>query len=138
MFHEGHIYTLNHDLDVLAQKGSDEEEVKVWVGSDYRVKPSEGRKHHLTDNVDDILELLKEIPENNEPNQETFWMIQEQDDLEKILMQTRDLGHTPQCKFERNGNLSMILDQWNKQTIIIKTQRLNPADMDGLVSNDGA
>jgi hypothetical protein len=65
----------------------------------------------MIDNVDDILELLKELPENGEPDQDTIWMIQKQDDLEKILMQMRDLGHTPQCKFERNGKLSMILDQ---------------------------
>jgi len=136
MCHERHIYTLNDNLESLAQrKGNEEEEetVVVRVGTDYKVKEQEGRKHCMIDNVDDILHLLKAIPENGEPDQDTIWMIQKEDDLEKILMQMRDAGHTPQVKFQRNGRLSMILDTWNKQTFIIKTQRLNPADMDGMV-----
>ena len=140
MFHERHIYTLNHDLDRLAQKGNDEEEeqVAVSVGTDYRVKDCVGRKHWMIDNVDDILELLKNLPENGEPSQDTIWMIQRQDDLEKILMQMRDRGHTPQVKFQRSGKLSMIADIWNKQTFIIKTQQLTPEQIDGVLHTSEA
>ena len=100
MFHESHIYTLNHDLDSLPYKDSEEEEKEqtlVWAGSDYKVKKEEkGRKHTVVDGVEDIFQVLRALPEaeSGEPNQETIYMIQRQDDLEKILWEMRERGHT--------------------------------------------
>ncbi len=147
MCHERHIYSLNDNLESLAQtlaSGGDQEaaeEVAVRVGTDYRLKKDGevGRKHKMIKDVDDIFNIMKEIhPENGEPNQDANWMIQEQDDLEKILFQMREHGHTPQVKFQKSGKLSMIVDRWNKQTFIIKTQQLTPEELDGYIYTNKA
>ena len=147
MCHERHIYTLNDNLESLAQTlardGDQEaaEEVAVRVGTDYRLKKDGevGRKHKMIRDVDDIFNILKDLdPENGEPNQDAIWMIQEHDDLEKILFQMREHGHTPQVKFQKSGRLSMIVDRWNKQTFIIKTQQLTPEEIDGFVYTNKA
>ena len=120
MCHEGHIYTLNDRLDSLAHRGQDEEEEEreatlVRVGTDYRVQEYKGHKHAMIETVDDILELLKACPEPAKGEKpEAIYMIQKQDDLEHILWEMRERGHTPTAKFEKSGRLSMIMDTFNK------------------------
>ena len=75
--------------------------------------------------VDDIFNIMTEIhPENGEPNQDAIWMIPEQDDLDKILFQLREHGHTPKVKFQKSGKLSMIVDRWNKLSAVSNHNKL--------------
>ena len=142
MFHESHVYTLNDRLDSLAQTGekdgNDDDEVVLRVGSDYRVKECKGRKHRMIEHVDDILQLLKETAADGNKKAKTeedeaIYMIHKQDDLEQLLMQMREKGHSPQVKLERTGKVSMIIDEWNKQKYIIRAQQLTPTQIDGMV-----
>jgi hypothetical protein len=54
-----HVYTLNHDLTSLEHKNTtpndEEEELKLYVGTDFRVKEREPTKHRMITHVDDIL-----------------------------------------------------------------------------------
>jgi hypothetical protein len=69
MCHERHIYSLNDNLESLAQtlaSGGDQEaaeEVAVRVGTDYRLKKDGevGRKHKMIKDVDDIFNIMKAI-----------------------------------------------------------------------------
>ena len=63
-----HIYTLNHDLDRLAQKSceeiDDKEIQKLICKTDYRLdKDGEDkkRKYRMIKHIDDILPILREL-----------------------------------------------------------------------------
>ena len=62
-----HIYTLNKDLDSLAQK-SEDDEYKVSVGSSFHIpdKPSEKSNHIIIEHIDEMLEILIEQKEEEE------------------------------------------------------------------------
>ena len=62
-----HIYTLNKDLDSLAQK-SEDNEYKVSVGSNFHIpdKPSEKSNHIIIEHIDEMLEILIEQKEEEE------------------------------------------------------------------------
>jgi len=56
----GHIYTLNKDLESLAQKSADDD-YKVCVGSNFRIpdKPSKKSNHIIIEHIDEMLEILE-------------------------------------------------------------------------------
>ena len=55
-----HIYTLNKDLDNLAQKSANDD-YNVSTGSTFRIpdKPSEKSNHIIIEHIDEMLENLK-------------------------------------------------------------------------------
>ena len=60
-------YTLNKDLDNLAQKSEDDDH-KVSVGSNFRVpdKPCDNSNHIIIEHIDEMLEILKEQTEEED------------------------------------------------------------------------
>ena len=70
-----HVYSLNHDIRSLEHKNltndDEEEELKLPVSSDYRVKKREPTKHRMITHVDDILGILRELDDKDEDGEKT-------------------------------------------------------------------
>ena len=63
-----HIYTINRDLESLAQKADAEEEYKVAASPNFHLpdKPSEKSDFRVVEHIDELLEILREQGENEE------------------------------------------------------------------------
>ena len=96
-----HIYTLNKDLESLAQK-TDDNEYKLVVGSDFRTpdKPTKS-DHRMIENIDELLDILRESDgseqeegdgqEKSKPDKITY-LVQKYDNLETIVWQLYNAG----------------------------------------------
>ena len=127
-----HIYVLNHDLDKLAQKlDDDEEEYRVYASPDYRVDEEKtAARYRMIEDVDDILHILRKLEDEEES--ELVYLVHKYDDLEEILWQLREAGHTPQPKYQA-CKISHLVMTFNKTTFILKGQQLTPSVIDGTV-----
>ena len=138
-----HIYTLNKDLESLAQK-SDDEEYKVMVGADFRTpnKPTKS-DHRMIENVDELLDVLRES-DSSEDMEETdiskekkkvdkiSYLVQKYDNLEAIVWQLYDAGYRPSIKYGA-GKLSWVSLTVNKHTFVIKSQQMIDYAIDGMM-----
>ena len=65
MMTDGHIYTLNHDLDRIAhqdQENENDDHYKPKVGEPFQSKDNvEPRKAKMINNIDDILEVIRDM-----------------------------------------------------------------------------
>ena len=130
-----HVYTLNHDLKSLEhkcrRKDDEEEELKLYVGTDYRVKEWEPTKHRMITHVDDILGILKEVS-GKDQHEEAIFMIHQHDNLQELLWQLHERGHHPRATYHA-GNVTSISMYFNKHRIVINCQQPVKTEIDGLV-----
>ncbi|MFM7990338.1 MAG: hypothetical protein ACKPKO_64585, partial [Candidatus Fonsibacter sp.] len=104
-----HIYTLNKDLDNLAQKSEDDDDYNISVGSKFHIpdKPSERSNHIIIKHIDMMLDILREQPANEEEGSNILYMIRKTDNLEAIVWQLYDAGFRPSIKYGA-GRLSWV------------------------------
>ena len=136
-----HIYTLNKDLESLAQK-TDDNEYKLVVGSDFRTpdKPTKS-DHRMIENIDELLDILRESDgseqeegdgqEKSKPDKITY-LVQKYDNLETIVWQLYNAGYRPSIKYGA-GRLSWLSLTVNDHTFIVKSQQMIDYAIDGLM-----
>ena len=131
-----HVYTLNHDIRSLEHKNmtndDEKEELKLPVGSDYRLMKREPVQHRMISHVDDILRVLRELDDKEEETKEATFLIHQHDDLSELLWQLHERGHKPTVRYEA-GNITSITMYFNNRMIRVKTQQLVKSEIDGLV-----
>ena len=76
----GHIYTLNKDLESIAQK-SDDDKYRVVARSNFHIpeKAAEKSNHLIIEHIDEMLEILRQQSSNNGEEEE------EQESEEKLI-----------------------------------------------------
>ena len=130
-----HVYTLNHNIRSLEHKsvGKDDEddEKALYVSNHYRVREREPVKHRMITHVDDILGALREV-EAEQPDYEALFLIHRDDNLEELLWQLHERGHTPRVSYQA-GNVTGITMYFNKRMVHVKCQQLVRSAIDGLV-----
>ena len=133
-----HIYTLNHDLNRLAQKIDDGEsdEYYVYASQDFRVFDKRTPvEHRMIDNIDDIIRILRDIPEAED--REIVYLVHRYDDLEEVVWQLREGSYEPKILYEA-GKISRVSLELNNRIFIIKSQQLITSEIDGQVMVDTA
>ena len=118
MMSDGHIYTLNHDLDNIAQKDQDAEvdDLKPKVGDSLKTKEDvEPRQAKMINDIDDILEVIREmgpaeIDAKGKPIIRRKTLIHKDDNLMKLLYQLTDAGYSPGINLETGHVTALKLE----------------------------
>jgi len=128
-----HIYTLNKDLESLAQKAN-ADEYNVSASSNFHIpeKP-ENANYRVIDHIDEILDILREAPEEDR----IIYIVQKQDNLEAIVWQLYEAGYRPNIKYGA-GRLTWLSLAIKKTTFVIKTQQMIDYAIDGMMEIDNA
>ena len=140
-----HIYSLDRDLDSLAQQ-TNEKDYKVTASANFRTpkdnEPPEKADYRMIEHVDDILQILREsknLPEEEEDDDvvnkkkkkdKITYIVQKYDNLEAILWQLKDAGERPSINY-MTGKLTWITLTVNKHTFVIKSQQMIDYAIDG-------
>ena len=123
-----HIYTLNKDIDALAQKSSsDEYQLTAYPNFYIPEKKAENPKYRIIERIDEILETLREQSDDEE---KTVYMIHKTDNLESIVWQLYDAGYRPNLKYGV-GKLSWVSLLVNKTSFVFRSQQLIDWAIDG-------
>jgi hypothetical protein len=134
---DGHIYTLNHNLDRLAhqdQESDSEEHIKPRVGETFPIKEeAQARQAKMITNIDDILEVVRALPApDKKGDKQILTLIHREDDLLKLLYQFVEAGYSPGVNFE-SGRVTALKLELNSIFCIIETQQLVKSAIDGVV-----
>ena len=124
-----HIYTLNKDLDNLAQKtSSDEYQLTACPNFYTPEKPTEKANYRVVEHIDEILDILRE--EATEEKERTIYLIHKTDNLEAIVWQLYEAGYRPNLKYGV-GKLSWVSLVVNQTRFIFRCQQLIDWAIDG-------
>jgi hypothetical protein len=128
-----HIYTLNRDLDSLAQK-TPEDDYKVLASPNFHIpdKATEPSNHRIMEHIDELLEILREQEGAEGEEEKISYLIQKHDNLEAVVWQLYDAGFRPRIKHGA-GRLSWVSLSINKHTFIIKSQQMIDWAIDGMM-----
>ena len=137
---DGHIYTLNHDIKRIEQKQDEEDEKDTYspkVGDTYYInEEAKPRQAKMISNVDDILDVIRNTPEPEDPDEKLILnLIHKQDNLTDLLYQFTSAGYSPGINFE-SGRITALKLELNKVFCIIQTQQLIKSAIDGVVVVD--
>ena len=73
MMTDGHIYTLNHDIKRLEQKEDEDDHYAPTVCDTYYInEDAKPRKAKMLRNIDDILQVVREMPAPEDPKEKSF------------------------------------------------------------------
>ena len=91
-----HIYTLNTDLDRLAQKTSSDE-FHLSTNSNFYTpeKQEEKANYRVVDHIDEIMDVLRELGSDEGSEEKVVYLIHKTDNLEAIVWQLYDAGYRP-------------------------------------------
>ena len=134
---DGHVYTLNHDLPRLAQLDEDDEGIKPTVNDSYYIKEdSEARKAKMINNIDDIIQVIRDMgPSEDKDQKRSLTMIHRDDDLLMLLNQLTEAGYSPGISFEA-GRVSALMLELNNIRCTIQIPQLIKSAIDGVVVVD--
>ena len=148
-----HIYTLNKDLDSLAQK-SDDDEYRVVANGNFHIpeKTVEKSNYIVMEHIDELLTILREQAKNDtekdprkgdSPDEgygeasssglagdRLLYMIHKADNLESVVWQLYDAGFRSNIKYGA-GKLSWVSLTVNRYTFVIKSQQKIDWAIDG-------
>jgi len=123
-----HIYTLNTDLDRLAQKtASDEYQVTACPNFYTPEKQAEKANYRVVEHIDEILGILREMGDDEE---KVVYLVHKTDNLEAIVWQLYDAGYRPNLKYGV-GKLSWVSLTVNKTTFVFRCQQMIDWAIDG-------
>lgn len=124
-----HIYTLNKDLDHLAQKTSSDEHQLIASPNFYTPdKPADKANYRVVEHIDEILAILRE--EQTEEEERVVHIIHKTDNLEAIVWQLYDAGFRPNLKYGI-GKLSWVSLVVNQTRFLFRSQQLIDWAIDG-------
>jgi len=89
-----HVYTLNHDINTLAQHQDvdiHDVEFLVQASTNYRVEERIDVKHYMIETIDDILKYL--VLEDEE-----LYFIHKHDNLMELVFNLKEAGYEPKIK----------------------------------------
>ena len=112
---DGHIYTLNHNLDRLThqdQESESEDNIKPRVGETSQIKDEvEARRAKMITTIDDILEVVRDmLPPAEKGDKQIITLIHRDDDLLKVLYQFVEAGYSPGVNFESGRVTALKLE----------------------------
>ena len=117
-----HIYTLNTDLDRLAQKTtSDEYQLTACPNFYTPEKQPEKANYRVVEHIDEIMDVLRELGSDEE--EKVVYLVHKTDNLEAIVWQLYDAGYRPNLKYGI-GKLSWVSLTVNKTTFVFRSQQL--------------
>ena len=130
---DGHIYTLNHNLDTISQHQSDESDgssgqLAPKVGDTFRInEEAEVRKAKMISNIDDILNVVKEmgpaeLDAKGIPITRLMSLIHKEDNLTDLLYQFIGAGYAPGINFE-SGRITALKLEINKICFLIQRNK---------------
>ena len=123
-----HIYTLNKELDSLAQKHiSDEHQLFACPNFHIPEKPASKANYRVVEHIDQILEILREEQGEEE---RTVYLIHKTDNLEAIVWQLYDAGYRPNLQYGI-GKLSWVSLSVNQTRFVFRSQQLIDWAIDG-------
>ena len=124
-----HIYTLNTDLDRLAQKTtSDEYHLTACPNFYTPEKQPEKANYRVVEHIDEIMDVLRELGSDEE--EKVVYLVHKTDNLEAIVWQLYDAGYRPNLKYGI-GKLSWVSLTVNKTTFVFRSQQLIDWAIDG-------
>ena len=86
----GHIYTLNHNLNSLKRRESGDEPYKFRIGNNYYINNrEEPLKYKMIDGIDDVVKLKDE---------EEYRLVLKDNDLDKAIYEMKKAGYEPQIR----------------------------------------
>ena len=117
-----HIYTLNTDLDRLAQKTSSDE-FHLSTNSNFYTpeKQEEKANYRVVDHIDEIMDVLREL--GNTDEEKVVYLVHKTDNLEAIVWQLYDAGYRPNLKYGI-GKLSWVSLTVNRTTFVFRSQQM--------------
>jgi hypothetical protein len=127
-----HIYTLNKDLDSLAQK-TDADEYQVRSSPNFHIpeKPKEKSNYVVVEHIDETLQILREKQQQQQGDTEGMtYLVHRDDNLEAIVWQLHDAGLRPIIKYD-TGRLTWVSLKVNEHTFIFKSQQMIDWAIDG-------
>ena len=134
---DGHIYTLNHDIKRLEQKENESDHYAPTVCDTYYInEEAKPRKAKMIATIDDILQVVREMPAPEDPKEkQVLTLIHKMDNLTDLLYQFVGAGYSPGVNFE-SGRITALKLELNKIFCIIQTQQLIKSAIDGVVVVD--
>jgi hypothetical protein len=134
-----HIYTINKDLESLAQKADAEEEYKVAASPNFHLpdKPEEKSDFRVVGHIDELLEILREQGENEEEKEKIIHLVQKNDNLEAVVWQLWEAGFRPSVKY-MTGRLTWVSLTVSKYTFVVRSQQMIDYAIDGMMEVEDA
>ena len=148
---DGHIYTLGHDLKRLEQKQDESDTYAPKVGETYYInEEAKPRQAKMIANIDDILQVIREMPKpvltpkgrdqgetkkDDKEEKQILTLIHKEDNLTDLLFQFVAAGYSPGVNFE-SGRITALKLELNKIFCIIQAQQLIKSAIDGMVVVD--
>jgi hypothetical protein len=132
--HGNHIYTLNHDLNRLAQKESEEgNNMVVNVPFNFKINyDTEPLECRMIETIDDFIAIVKEHQDTKETV--VLNLILRGDNLNEMTINLIQAGYIPEVKNEA-GRISLVIVKLRNVIMIVKTQQLVPDIIDGMVNS---
>ena len=110
-------------MQSLKQKDHEDVTLTLPVSSNYYInEKQETPAHKMIDNVNDILNILKEV-DSKTPS--SIYLVLRDDNLTELLYNLLDGCYEPRINYEA-GKLSLICLRLNKTSFFVKTQQLRP------------
>ncbi len=129
--HGDHIYTLNTDLDRLAQKTtSDEYQLTACPNFYTPEKKAEKANYRVLEHIDEIMDVLRELGSDEE--EKVVYLVHKTDNLEAIVWQLHDAGYRPNLKYGI-GRLSWVSLTVIKTDFVFRSQQLIDWAIDGCI-----
>jgi len=138
MMTDGHIYTLNHDIDKLSHLDQEHSDSYTPHVSDcYQTKEdAEPRQARMISTIDDILQVVRDMgPAEKKGEKRILSLIHKEDDLMSLLNEFVKAGYSPGVNFEA-GRVTALKLELNNIFCIIETQQLIKSAIDGVVVVD--
>ena len=128
MVKNSHIYTLNNNINRLAQKTDSDGTVYVKARSDYYISGAEKpSKCRMFSTIDDIFDMVKEIvqsrTEETKNDKDYLELVHQENDLNKIFCDFKSVGYEPSI-VQKAGAISYLKGDFNNVYFCIKTQML--------------
>ncbi len=128
-----HIYTLNKDLESLAQK-SPEDVYRVVAGSNFHIpdKPTEKADYRILEHIDELLDILRDEEKEEEQEERISYLVHKYDNLEAVVWQLYEAGYRPSIK-DGAGRLSWVSLTVNRHTFVVRSQQMIDWAIDGMM-----
>ena len=125
MVKNNHIYTLNNNINRLAQKTDSDGTVYVKARSDYYISDAEKpSKCRMFSTIDDIFDMVKEIvqsrTEETKHEKSYLELVHQENDLNKIFCDFKSVGYEPSI-VQKAGAISYLKGDFNNVYFCIKT-----------------
>jgi hypothetical protein len=130
-----HVYTLNSNLSVLAQKQQQEKDkINIYASSSYYIRKDDTVAHYkMIEGIDDIVKIIRELKEDKPDNGTEIKLIHKNNNLCELVYDLKDAGYEPLVKYKAGHIIRLDIKVAALKSIkfSIETQNLVKGSMDG-------